>query len=229
MAHAQALERREPGGVGLRFLQRSQPSLEAQLCNLADEIAYNAHDIDDGVRSGLITFSQLQEIPLFARHMQQSVAEHPQLTGQLQQRRLLCEVIRRMLSAQVYDVIDATQAALQQAQPDSVDAVRISPPLVRFSDAMRGESILLKQFLHRNLYRHPQVMETTTKAQQMIRDLFAVYCADPGQMKPRFAARAMDALPAGRHLRVVADYIAGMTDRLASREHERLLGARIFG
>ncbi|TFZ07310.1 deoxyguanosinetriphosphate triphosphohydrolase [Ramlibacter henchirensis] len=212
-ANAQRLEQREPGGVGRRFLDRTQPSLEAQLCNLADEIAYNAHDIDDGVRSGLITLEQLEEVPLFERFRQQTQREHPQLQG----RRLLYESIRRMLSAQVYDVIDATQEALRASGVDSADAARVANPLVCFSPGMRNQSSQLKQFLLRNLYRHPQVVETTGRAKQVVRDLFEAYVADPAQMGGGFDAR-------GDRERAVADYIAGMTDRFAAREHERLTG-----
>jgi dGTPase len=212
-ANAQRLEQREPGGVGRRFLDRTQPSLEAQLCNLADEIAYNAHDIDDGVRSGLITLEQLEEVPLFERFRQQTQREHPQLQG----RRLLYESIRRMLSAQVYDVIDATQEALRASGVDSADAARVANPLVCFSPGMRNQSSQLKQFLLRNLYRHPQVVETTGRAKQVVRDLFEAYVADPAQMGGGFDAR-------DDRERAVADYIAGMTDRFAAREHERLTG-----
>ncbi len=216
-ANAERLDAAEPGGVARRFLEHTQPSLEAQLCNLADEIAYNAHDIDDGVRSGLITLEQLQEIALFDAWRVQALAEYPQLQG----RRLLYEAIRRMLSAQVYDVIDATCAALQVARPHSVDEVRLDAPLVRFGDAMRQSSAALKRFLFQNLYRHPQVAETTAKAQQVVRELFAAYCADPAQMQADFAARRDP-------LRSVCDYIAGMTDRFAAHEHERLTGRRLF-
>ncbi|MBS0316685.1 MAG: deoxyguanosinetriphosphate triphosphohydrolase [Proteobacteria bacterium] len=216
-AAAETLEAAEPGGVGRRFLDRTQPSLEAQLCNLADEIAYNAHDIDDGVRSGLITLEQLEGVPLFDTYRRQALAKYPQLQG----RRLLYESIRRMLSTQVYDVIDATRAALSRARPASADEVRAQPPLVAFSDAMRRDSATLKQFLFRNLYRHPQVTETTDLARQVVRELFAAYRADPAQMKADFAARADSA-------RAVADYIAGMTDRFAAHEHRRLTGRSLF-
>lgn len=216
-ANALRLEVQEPGGVGRRFLDRTQPSLEAQLCNLADEIAYNAHDIDDGVRSGLITLEQLDAVELFARFRKESLGEHPGLQG----RRLLYESIRRMLSAQVYDVIDATAAALRAVHPRSVENVRASPAMVRFSPDMAGQSAVLKQFLLRNLYRHPRVMETTGQARQVVRELFAAYRDSPGQMQAGFAARA-------DRERAVADYIAGMTDRFAAREHERLTGQRLL-
>ena len=227
-ANAEQLEVAEPGGVGQRFLLRQQPSLEAQLCNLADEIAYNAHDIDDGVRSGLITLAQLREVPLFDRYRAEAQAEYPDLGAVSGQRRLLYESIRRMLSAQVYDVIDATQAALAQVQPGSVDAVRAAPAIVGFSAAMREQSQALKRFLFQNLYRHPQVVQTMEQAQQVVRDLFACYLAQPQTMKAGFAQRAAG-VPANAQARAVADFIAGMTDRYAAREHERLTGQRLLG
>ena len=216
-ANAERIEAREPGGVGRRFLDRTQPSLEAQLCNLADEIAYNAHDVDDGLRSGLITMEQLESVLLFEGHLRQVLQAHPQLTG----RRLAYEVIRLMLSAQVHDVIDATGQALQEAAPRDADAVRAAEPLVRFSGTMRRGSTELKRFLFQNLYRHPQVVETTGRAKQMVRELFAAYLAKPSEMPAAYAAQ--DDLP-----RAIADYIAGMTDRFAGREHERLTGTRLL-
>lgn len=209
--NAELLERQEPSGVAARFLHGTQPSLEAQLCNLADTIAYNAHDIDDGVRSGLLTLEQLQEVSLFARFHAQTLAEFPDLQG----RRVLFETIRRMLSEQVYDVISATRTALQRAAPTSVDEVRQAESLVRFSPAMHTESQALKSFLSRNLYRHPQVMQNTNGARVMVEDLFAVYVDQPQEMPSAYAQRS------NRH-RAVADYLSGMTDRFASREHARL-------
>ncbi|HSI54899.1 MAG TPA: deoxyguanosinetriphosphate triphosphohydrolase [Ramlibacter sp.] len=216
-ANAQRIEAAEPDGVARRFLDRTQPGLEAQLCNLADEIAYNAHDIDDGVRSGLLTLEQLADVDLFDRFRRETLREFPALQG----RRLLYEAIRRMLSAQVYDVIDATRARLVDASPASADEARRAPPLVKFGDEMAGQSIALKRFLMQNLYRHAQVMATTTHAKQVVRELFAAYVDDPRQMPPDFAARADVA-------RAVADYIAGMTDRFAAREHERLTGRKLL-
>ncbi len=220
--NAELLEAREPAGVGRRFLDGTQPGLEAQLCNLADEIAYNAHDIDDGVRSGLLQLEQLRDVPLFEDFRQQVLGQHPQLQG----RRLLYESIRRMLSAQVYDVIDATRAALEDAQPVDADAARRCPPLVRFSEAMRDQSTALKRFLFANLYRHAQVIDTTQQAQQVVRELFAVYLESPAEMQTGFATRAQHGGDAAA--RAVADYIAGMTDRFAAREHERLTGQRLW-
>ena len=217
LANVRRIEAGEPDGVARRFIERRQPSLEAQLCNLADEIAYNAHDIDDGVRSGLITLEQLSEVPLFDDFRVATLAEFPQLQG----RRLLYEAIRRMLSAQVYDVIDATGEALAAAAPADAQEARAAVPLVKFSGAMAARSIALKRFLLHNLYRHPQVMTTTGQAKQVVRELFAAYLDDPRQMPADFAGRPDVA-------RGVADYIAGMTDRFAAREHERLTGRRLL-
>jgi len=213
------------GDVGRRFLDHTQPSLEAQLCNLADEIAYNAHDVDDGVRSGLITLEQLEEVELFDYYRRQTLAEFPHLSG----RRVLFESIRRMLSAQVYDVIAATQSALAVAQPASADEARHCAPLLCFSPEMRAQALPLKQFLMRNLYRHPQVMQMTGQAKQVVEELFALFAADRNAMGRSHAERAAavqgepDAVA-----RVVADYIAGMTDRFALAEHERLTGRRLL-
>ena len=226
--HAQALDQQEPGGVGHRFLARTQPSLEAQLCNLADEIAYNAHDIDDGVRSGLITLEQLQEVPLFDQFRQQVLTEFAFLSDVAQGRRLLYESIRRMLSTQVYDVISATEAAIAQEKPTSVSDVRLAPPLVQFNAPMKQQSQVLKAFLLSQLYRHPQVMDMTGQAQEVVRELFAQYMAAPHEMGAGVLARSeagvSDSDSDASRARRVADYIAGMTDRFAGREYERLTG-----
>jgi dGTPase len=227
--HARVLEVDEPGGVGARFLLRQQPSLEAQLCNLSDEIAYNAHDIDDGVRSGLLTLEQLQAIPLFETRRQQALAEYPALAAAGSQHRLLYETIRRMLSAQVYDVIDATRQALLDHRPGHVSEVRTMPVLVRFSSEMHDQSQALKRFLFAHLYRHPQVVQTTDSARQVVRELFAAYTQQPQAMKPVFLQRWAEANTASERARVVADFIAGMTDRFAVKEHERLTGQRLLG
>ncbi len=235
--HAQQLEAHEPGGVAHRFLaptlpdgRRPQPSLEAQLCNLADEIAYNAHDIDDGVRSGLISLDQLQEVELFEAFRRQALAQHPHLADASQGRRLLYETIRRMLSAQVYDVIDATRAAMTHADPRDADEARQCGPLLRFGATMREQSTTLKRFLYQNLYRHPQVVSTTTQAKLIVRELFDLYMNDPSILQAGYSARALR-VPAGHTpevARVVADYIAGMTDRFATHEHQRLTGRQLL-
>ena len=215
---ARALERREPNGIGRRFVERRQASLEAQVCNLADEIAYNTHDIDDGVRSGLLSLEQLDAVELFARCRDEALHEFAQLAG----RRLLFETLRRMLSHQVYDLLAATRTALDEARPRSVEDVRAHPrPLVQFSDGMRRQGGQLKRFLRRNLYRHPQVVETTDRARRVVADLYALYAAQPALLPAVVAAHP-------RPHRAIADYVAGMTDRFALREHQRLTGLTLF-
>ncbi|HEX6363167.1 MAG TPA: deoxyguanosinetriphosphate triphosphohydrolase, partial [Albitalea sp.] len=215
--HAERLCAHEPGGVAQRFIEGTQPSLEAQLCNVADEIAYNAHDIDDGVRSGLLTLEQLDAAPLFAEHAAAARRAHPGLAG----RRLLFESVRRMLSAQVYDVIDATAAALRERHPASADDARRLPALVGFSAATRTANGQLKRFLYQNLYRHPQVVDTTERAKVVIRELFAAYLDGPAEMPAAFADKP-------ERVQSVTDYIAGMTDRFALKEHQRLTGRTLF-
>jgi len=203
---ADELELAEPGGVGHRFLARTQPSLEAQVCNLADEIAYNAHDIDDGVRSGLLEHEQLLLVPLFARFHAEVLREFPYLLG----KRLLYETIRRMLSAQVLDVIDTSEALIHAYAPVSPGAARGLPALIRFSPAMQTEVVKIKAFLRQHLYRHPRIVATTEGAKQVVRVLFEAYSTRPESLPPQHA---------------IADYIAGMTDRFALREHDRLTGS----
>ena len=222
LRNARAIERREPGGVGRRFIERSQPSLEAQLCNIADAIAYGTHDIDDGIRSGLLSMAQLRGVELFDDCREQALADFPQLAAPPAERRLLFETLRRMLASQVRDLTATTRKALADARPANVDAVRALPPLVAFSADMQRRCAQLGRFLRRNLYRHPQVVETTDRARQVLTDLYAIYSAEPG------------ALPAGaaagrKPRREIADYIAGMTDRFALREHQRLTGRTLFG
>jgi dGTPase len=219
--NALLIEAQEPEGVAHRFLKGTQPSLEAQLCNLADAIAYNAHDIDDGVRSGLLTLSQMDEVPLFAHYKHITLQAHANLAEATKSRRLLYETIRRMLSDQVYDVIDTTRAALQLQQPQSADEARLLGPVVAFGEAMAQQVQVMKSFLFKHLYRHPQVMETTAQAQVVVRELFKAYLASPKEMSLDFSARQETP-------RAVADYIAGMTDRYAAKEHERLTGRRLL-
>ncbi|MDH0864210.1 deoxyguanosinetriphosphate triphosphohydrolase [Mitsuaria sp. GD03876] len=214
---AERIELREPGGVAARFLAGGQPSLEAQLCNLADEVAYNAHDVDDGVRSGLVTLEQLEQVPLVHRYLRETLADYPHLTG----KRLLAETIRRMLSQQVYDIIDATGAAIRSAAPADADEARAKGPLVRFSPEMRHASTELKRFLFANLYRHPVVQEQRDRAEQVLRELFHLYLTDPSRLPADFA-------DSDDHARACADYIAGMTDRFALKEHERLTGKKLI-
>lgn len=222
-AVAERLEAAEPGGVGRRFLDGSQPSLEAQLVNLADEIAYSAHDIDDGVRSGLLALEQLDAQPLFQRFRAEALRDHPGLDAQ--PRRMLSETLRRMLSAQVYDMVACSTQGLERLAPADADAARalgaLHGPLIRAGETMRRDGAALRRLLFGALYRHPQVTATNDCARGVVRELFAAYMQAPQELPPDHAD--CDELP-----RTVADYIAGMTDRFAVHEHYRLTGRRAF-
>lgn len=211
--HCSLTNARLLGDVGERFLSGGQPTLEAQICNLADEIAYNNHDVDDGLRSGLITLEQLEHVGLFGRHVAEVRALYPGLAG----RRLVHETVRRMINTLVCDLVATTAENLVRVQPQSVDEVRQAPPLVAFSPEIYALQREMKRFLRDALYRHYQVLRMTTKAQRIIGELFAAFIAEPCLLPPRYQSP-----PDGDRPRAVADYIAGMTDRYAMKEHRRL-------
>jgi dGTPase len=219
---ARHIEAIEPGGVARRFVHKLRPSLEAQLVNLADEIAYNAHDIDDGWRSGLLSWEALASLSLFARCQAEALAAHPSLAG-APRRRLLSEVLRRLLSLQVADVIESAEQGLRAHSPRDAAAAAQGPTLVKFSPPMRKAVDEMKRFLFRALYRHAQVTRNTARGRQVVGALFAAYMARPAAL-PQEHRTAFDALGP----RALADYIAGMTDRFACREFERLTGQAAF-
>ncbi|OJZ18424.1 MAG: deoxyguanosinetriphosphate triphosphohydrolase [Thiobacillus sp. 65-29] len=208
LAHAEKL-----GEVGRRFIDKQQPSLEAQIANLADEIAYNNHDVDDGLRSGLITLEQLSEVQIFARHLDEVRAKYPVLTG----RRVVTETVRRIINTLVLDLVDTTRANIERAGVTSIDEVRAAPPLAAFSPALLDEHRELKRFLLRHLYRHYRVARMSAKASRIISDLYAAFTGDARLLPPEHQER--ESLEGAR---AVADYIAGMTDRYAMREHRRI-------
>ena len=201
------------GDVGRRFLEGRQPSLEAQVTNLADEIAYNNHDVDDGLRSGLITLEQLEGVEIFARHLDTVRGLYPDLND----RRLIHETVRRMINTLVVDLLEQTRRNIAEHRPDSLDAVRACPTLAAFSPDIRREAQALKQFLYQNLYRHYRVVRMSEKARRLIRELFQAFTSEPRLLPPEHRDRAD-----GDPFRAVCDYIAGMTDRFAIREHKRL-------
>jgi len=222
LKHCSAANARQLGELGERFLERRQPALEAQLANLADEIAYNTHDVDDGLRAGLINIEDLRAIEIFRRQLDLVSAEYPGISG----RRLVHEVVRRMIGFVVNDLIDSSSQAITEAGPTSVEDVRARPsPLLRFSEAVLAEHLELKRYLRQQLYRHYRVLRMTNKARRVIHQLFDALIADVALMPTEHqdVAKRMEAesgLP-GR-ARAVADYIAGMTDRFAILEHRRL-------
>lgn len=214
LKHCSPARARELGELGRRFLDDRRPSLEAQICNLADEIAYNNHDVDDGLRSGLISIEQLETIDLFGRHIEQARQEFPQLAG----RRLIHETVRRMIDAQVTDLLAETESRIAGAGIANVADVEAAPYLVGFSQQMEHANRALKSFLRTRLYRHYQVVRMTTKARRIIRDLFSAFAEDPNLLPEQYQ---LNAQKEGMH-RAIADYIAGMTDRYAVKEHRRL-------
>ncbi len=227
LKHCSARNAATLGELGRRFLERRQPSLEAQIANVADEIAYNNHDVDDGVRAGLISVEELLTVPLCARHHAVVVSRFPNLP----ERRLVHEMIRRMINELVTDLIVSTQARLDEARPADAAEVRAAPaPLVGFSPDVAAEHQALKRFLMDHLYRHFRVLRMTRKASRVIRELFAAYFDDvrllPVEHRDAALAGAERDGNSGK-ARAVADYIAGMTDRFAIVEHGRLFDPRL--
>jgi dGTPase len=222
LKHCSARAARELGDVGERFLKRTQPGLEAQIANLADEIAYNNHDVDDGIRAQLVTLEELRATRLFRRQLDIVTAAYPSLG----ERRLVHEVIRRMINHIVVDLIRTSQARLDEARPATIDEVRSQPkPLITLSDAAREEHVELMQFLRERLYRHYKVLRMTTKARKVLKELFEAFLADVHLMPPEHreaAARGESVHGPAARARAVADYIAGMTDRYAILEHRRI-------
>ena len=204
------------GELGERFLNNRRPSLEAQIANLADEIAYNNHDVDDGLRSGLITLEQLAAVPLVARHLQDVRTAYPDLTG----RRVVHEMVRRMINTLVTDLIRQSAANIEAQGLQTLDDVRQAPVVIAFGDELNRQQRELKKFLHVHLYRHYRVMRMSAKAQRIVRDLFEVFMGDARLLPTQFQASATESEMS--RARVVADYIAGMTDRYAIREHRRI-------
>jgi dGTPase len=219
LKHCSLKNAKKLGDVGQRFIDKKQPTLEAQLANLADEIAYNNHDIDDGLRSGLLTTTQLDDIDFYARHRKEVEASFPGISG----RRAVHETIRRMINALVIDLIDTSRSRIQDAKLKSVDDVRNSSALIAFSDEMNAEAALLKRFLRDNLYLHYQVNRMTSKARRIVRELFEAFMQEPRLLPPDYQVMQGNEQERDQsQARKVADYIAGMTDRYAMREHRRL-------
>lgn len=215
--HAQQL-----GEVGERFLNKTQASLEAQLTNLADEIAYNNHDIEDGLRAGLISLEQLQQVSVFAQQYEIVLSKYPQLTG----RSLVRETLRRLISAMVVDLIETSQTAIDVAGVQTLDEVRQqAKPLIQYSSSMWAAKNELKRFLRENLYFHPTVYRMSWRAQRVVRELFNAYLHDTRLLPPKYQAFAkryeQQDGSAGR-ARAIADYIAGMTDRYALKQYADL-------
>ncbi|MEJ1966163.1 MAG: deoxyguanosinetriphosphate triphosphohydrolase [Gammaproteobacteria bacterium] len=222
LKHCSVRNARGLGDLGERFIKRRQPGLEAQVANLADEIAYNNHDVDDGMRAGLIEVKQLLDVQIFRRHYDAVTRQYPKLA----ERRLLHEVIRRMINFVVIDLIRTTQSRLAEAQPESIDDIRRrAKPLAAMSDEVRAEHLELKKFLNEHVYRHHRVQRMTSKARRVVTQLFEAFLDDENLLPPEHrgvAGGEKRRSPEAARARAVADYIAGMTDRYAILEHRRL-------
>ena len=215
LKHCSLVNARELGALGQRFVDKKQPSLEAQVANLADEIAYNNHDVDDGLRSGLIDENGLMACRLFARHCEEVAAKYPQLNG----RRKVHEIVRRMINTLIIDLVQTTQANISGAGVQSLQEVRNSAPLVGLSADIAEQQRELKRYLRSNLYQHFQVMRMTSKAARIIQSLFDAFMTEPRLLSPEHQENFQR-----QGARAIADYIAGMTDRYAMREYRRLFG-----
>jgi dGTPase len=222
LKHCAVSKAKDLGDIGQRFLLRQQPGLEAQLANLADEIAYNNHDVDDGIRAGLITLEEAADVPLVRRHYEQVMSLYPQLQG----RRRVHETVRRIVNDVVIDVIQSSTERLQRANPADIDAVRThSQPMMGMSEPMRAQHLELKQFLRDQVYRHQRVLRMTTKAKRVVKELYGAFMEDTKLMPAEYrdnAQRAQERDGIAGRARIVADYIAGMTDRYAIVEYRRL-------
>lgn len=211
------------GDVGLRFIEKKQPSLEAQLTNLADEIAYNNHDIDDGLRSGLITEAQMMQVDFFAKHRAIVNQAYPDISG----KRAISETIRRMINTLIVDLIETSTQRIADSQPKTIDDVRQSHSMIAFSDVLAKDAKALKHFLHEHLYRHYLVNRMSHKAKNTITELFDVLKGNPNLLPPDYHVHlkengVSDDNVGQKQVRKIADYIAGMTDRFAIREHKKL-------
>jgi dGTPase len=213
LKHCSLENARKLGELGERFIARRQPSLEAQIANLADEIAYNNHDVDDGLRSGLLRLEQLDGMALFARQAEGVRKAFPHLP----ERRTIHETIRRMINVLIVDLIQESSRRIDAAAPKSIDDVRGAGALIAFSEGMRREADALKVFLRENLYRHYLVARMTNKARRIVRELFGAFWEDIRLLPTDYRERAES-----DRARTIADYVAGMTDRYAIREHRRL-------
>ncbi|WP_455220338.1 deoxyguanosinetriphosphate triphosphohydrolase [Kaarinaea lacus] len=222
LKHCSVKKAEQLGDVGERFLKKHQTGIEAQIANIADEIAYNNHDVDDGLRAGLLSIEQMQEVELFNQQYEEVVQQYPNIN----ERRTIHEIIRRMINCQITDLLAATSKNIQSINPKSIDDIKqLSTPVATYSNTMREKTQQLKKMLRLNLYQHYRVHRMSNKAQLVIKSLFRAFMDDIRLLPTDAYKNTLNAYNAsgtqGRAISI-ADYIAGMTDRYAIREYERI-------
>jgi len=214
LKHCSLKNARNLGEVGERFIKKQQPSLEAQLVNHADEVAYNNHDIDDGYRSGVLKFNALMDVPLFKECAELVKKDYPDID----ETKRIHETIRRIMYKSIFDICNTSSAGLSQANPKSIDEIRKLPKLINFSKEMAQKQLELKKFLRSFLYEHERVVEMTDNAKGIVKDLFNYFLSNPSQMSESYQIKSTKDLA-----RSVADYLAGMTDRYAIKTHKEVI------
>jgi len=222
LKHCSIKNAEQLGDVGKRFINKTQANIEAQMVNLADSIAYNSHDVDDGLRSGFITIEQLRETRFFQSLYAKVEKQYPRLDD----KRTIYEIVRRMIDEQIKDLIAESAIKIEQANPQSITDIRNNKEnLIAFSNDMYEMHLELKRFLRENLYRHYRVHRMSHKAGNVISKLFQAQLDDLRLMPPEYKNKAKQEEEkngeSGR-ARIVSDYIAGMTDRYAIKEYKRI-------
>jgi len=221
LKHCSKRNARQLGELGERFLQRTQPSLEAQIADIADAIAYNHHDIDDGLRAGILSIDGLQDSQLFTEHLDQVKNKYSKIDGRL----LHAEVIRSMINAVVLDLIQTSNSNIDELKPEDIGDIRTAgKKLITLSSDMQVLHQELKSYLYKNFYRHEKVVTMNQHAEAVIEKIFTSYMSDLGLLPEEYQkqARLDDSTDKNQQARTVCDYIAGMTDRFAQQEFEHV-------
>ena len=207
------------GDIGKRFIDKKQSSLEAQLTNVCDEIAYNNHDIQDGIRAKKIFIEQLEDVPIFYQQMKLVLNKYPSISGS----KIVNETVRLIINLLVNDLINNTKSNIKNESITNFNEVRDhDKPLVCFSEEVKKSNMVLKRFLYANLYKHPDVIKMTEEANRIIKNLFSAYNNDINLLPKDFYIYNLDKINSGFKERIICDYIAGMTDRFAQQEHKKL-------
>tara|TARA_Y200000002_G_scaffold370653_1_gene366406 strand:- start:1948 stop:3090 length:1143 start_codon:yes stop_codon:yes gene_type:complete len=207
------------GDIGKRFIDKKQSSLEAQLTNVCDEIAYNNHDIQDGIRAKKIFIEQLEDVPIFYQQMKLVLNKYPSISGS----KIVNETVRLIINLLVNDLINNTKSNIKNESITNFNEVRDhDKPLVCFSEEVKKSNMVLKRFLYANLYKHPDVIKMTEEANRIIKNLFSAYNNDISLLPKDFYTYNLEKINSGFKERVICDYIAGMTDRFAQQEHKKL-------